>query len=163
MSESISVVALVVSLVALTIALLQVIQQYASTAEGFRRCRRSVIGNWYDYTHRHFRLREFRLETRFSTPHFQMLEKKFEKRPERESDRTVFLPHEGPPYLPAWDTKDDTINAKVSWLTLLWELADLEIMLEHRSDRLVAVGAEEAEVLSYPALSIQERSWDFMP
>ncbi|EPE31662.1 hypothetical protein GLAREA_12418 [Glarea lozoyensis ATCC 20868] len=60
--------ALVVSLVALVTTVLQVLQQYFSSAEGYRRCARSVMGAWSSGTHRKLVAREFRVEVVFETP-----------------------------------------------------------------------------------------------
>lgn len=60
--------ALVVSLVALLTTVLQVLQQYFSSAEGYRRCAPSVMGLWAGGTHRKLRLQEFRIEVVFETP-----------------------------------------------------------------------------------------------
>ncbi|TAQ87940.1 hypothetical protein B7494_g3749 [Chlorociboria aeruginascens] len=61
-------VALIVSFVALISTVLQVLQQYFSSAEGYRRCAESVMGKWSKGTHRRFRLKEFRVEVVFETP-----------------------------------------------------------------------------------------------
>lgn len=61
-------VALVVSLVALVTTVLQVLQQYFSSAEGYRRCADSVMGLWSKGTHRQLRWKEFRVEVLFETP-----------------------------------------------------------------------------------------------
>jgi hypothetical protein len=54
MADTLSIVALVVSLVALVIAVAQALQQHISIAEGLRKCQESVIGNWYHLTRRKF-------------------------------------------------------------------------------------------------------------
>lgn len=41
-----ALVALIVSLVALLTTVLQVLQQYFSSADGYRRCAESVMGKW---------------------------------------------------------------------------------------------------------------------
>ena len=61
-------VALIVSLVALLTTVLQVLQQYFSSAEGYRRCAASVMGLWSGGTHRKLRFYEFRVEVVFETP-----------------------------------------------------------------------------------------------
>ncbi|KAK5238332.1 hypothetical protein LTR47_000075 [Exophiala xenobiotica] len=68
MSDSVAAIALVVSLVALILALLQVLQQYTATADGFRRCQASVMGDWAALTKRRFRMSELRFETVFAVP-----------------------------------------------------------------------------------------------
>ena len=60
--------ALIVSLVALITTVLQVLQQYFSSAEGYRRCADSVMGMWAEGTHRKLVAREFRVEVVFETP-----------------------------------------------------------------------------------------------
>ncbi len=60
--------ALIISLVALFTTVLQVLQQYYSSAEGYRRCADSVMGLWAQGTHRKLRFQEFRIEVVFETP-----------------------------------------------------------------------------------------------
>lgn len=60
--------ALLVSLVALVTTVLQVLQQYFSSAEGYRRCADSVMGLWSQGTRRKLRMYEFRVEVVFETP-----------------------------------------------------------------------------------------------
>lgn len=60
--------ALLVSLVALVTTVLQVLQQYFSSADGYRRCTKSVMGEWADGTHRKLRASQFRVEVVFETP-----------------------------------------------------------------------------------------------
>ncbi|KAL5314067.1 hypothetical protein ACEPPN_018491 [Leptodophora sp. 'Broadleaf-Isolate-01'] len=60
--------ALIVALVALLTTVLQVLQQYFSSAEGYRRCAESVMGEWARGTKRKLRPQEFRIEVIFETP-----------------------------------------------------------------------------------------------
>lgn len=66
--STLSVVALSVALVALFIALGQLLGQYFATADGYRRCQSSVMGPWAKYTRLSWRWRQFRFETYFTTP-----------------------------------------------------------------------------------------------
>ncbi|KAL9625344.1 MAG: hypothetical protein Q9160_000407 [Pyrenula sp. 1 TL-2023] len=68
LADNLSITALVVSLIALFIALLQLSQSFLGTAEGYRRCAESVIGAWHKLRHRHWRWSEFRFETQYVTP-----------------------------------------------------------------------------------------------
>lgn len=68
LSDNVAVVALVVSLIALTIALGQLSQQLLGTAEGYRRCSETAIGPWHRLRWRHWIWTEFRYETHFITP-----------------------------------------------------------------------------------------------
>jgi hypothetical protein len=67
--NELALAALVVALVALAGAVLQILAQYLATTEGYRKCSRSVIGEWARFTRRKFKLREFRYEVLFVTPH----------------------------------------------------------------------------------------------
>ncbi|KAL1699817.1 hypothetical protein EV121DRAFT_295824 [Schizophyllum commune] len=64
--------ALIVSLIALIVTLLQLVQQYASTAYDYRRCSKRVLGQWALRTRRHFIFSEVRFEVTFSTPHLSV-------------------------------------------------------------------------------------------
>jgi hypothetical protein len=60
--------ALVIALVALLTALGQLLQQYFATADGYRRCQKSVMGEYATKTRLHWRWRQFRFETLYSIP-----------------------------------------------------------------------------------------------
>ena len=67
-NDSLALAALLVALVALLNSVLQVLQQYFATADGYRRCSPSVIGEWARFTRRKFIFRELRFETVFASP-----------------------------------------------------------------------------------------------
>ena len=85
-SDRVAIVALVVSLIALGIALLQLTQQFFATADGYRRASNSVIGVWSKTRKKERAIRELRLETTYVTPHitlfspndFQLARKRFD-------------------------------------------------------------------------------------
>jgi hypothetical protein len=60
--------ALAIALVALITAVGQLLQQYLATADGYRRCHKSVMGEYAQKTRLHWRWREFRFETLYTTP-----------------------------------------------------------------------------------------------
>ncbi|KAF8854108.1 hypothetical protein BDZ45DRAFT_747872 [Acephala macrosclerotiorum] len=60
--------ALAIALVALVTAVGQLLQQYFATADGYRRCQKSVMGEYGRRTRLHWRWREFRFETLYTTP-----------------------------------------------------------------------------------------------
>lgn len=65
----VSIVALAISLIALSATVLQVLQTYfASSAAGFARCGEKVMGEWGKYTRRKFKLSDLRFEVEFETP-----------------------------------------------------------------------------------------------
>lgn len=67
-TDRVSTVALAVSLVALIVALLQLLAQFFGTADGYRRCSESIIGPWHWLRWRRWLWTEFRYETNFVTP-----------------------------------------------------------------------------------------------
>lgn len=67
-NEVITLIALLVSLLALLIAVGQLGQQLFSAAEGSRRCTEAIIGPWSRLTHRHPIVSELRIEFQFYTP-----------------------------------------------------------------------------------------------
>ena len=71
-SDAVALLALIVSLVALLIALLQVVQQYAATAYDYRRCSARTIGGWAKHTKRRFVPSEVRFEITFAVPHIDI-------------------------------------------------------------------------------------------
>lgn len=66
--DAVSLVALVVSVVALIGAILQLLQQYASSAEGYSNCGEAVMGEWALARQRKFRYSELRFEVQFEAP-----------------------------------------------------------------------------------------------
>lgn len=68
MTDSVALAALIVSLVALFTTTGQLLQQYFATADGYRRCRYSVMGLWAKRTKRRWIWGEFRFETAFFIP-----------------------------------------------------------------------------------------------
>ncbi|RYN53688.1 hypothetical protein AA0118_g9518 [Alternaria tenuissima] len=65
--------ALAIAISALVIAAGQLIAQLFSTADGYRRCQPSVIGDWYKLVELKFRWSSFRYEVKVTTPHFEIL------------------------------------------------------------------------------------------
>lgn len=70
--DNLASTALAISLVALAISLLQLLQQYFATAEGYRQCKADVMGAWSALTESHLDLRNLRYETRFVAPNFML-------------------------------------------------------------------------------------------
>lgn len=67
-SNTIALAALVISIGALITTVLQVVQQYLASADGFRRCAPSVMGLWAKNTTRKLSWRELRFEVVFEAP-----------------------------------------------------------------------------------------------
>ncbi|KAK0619578.1 hypothetical protein B0T14DRAFT_566413 [Immersiella caudata] len=64
----IAVAALVLSVLAFVVSILQALQQYYSSARGYSSCGPTVIGKWAAFRHRRFLWSEFRFEVEFLTP-----------------------------------------------------------------------------------------------
>ena len=70
--NKLSIAAIIISLIAMAVAFGQVSAQWFGTAEGYRRCREEVIGQWALRTYRKWHWYEFRFETRFTVPHIDL-------------------------------------------------------------------------------------------
>ena len=66
--DPISLVAFIVSLVALILTLLQVAQQFVATASDYRHCSRRTLGGWHKRSRRQFIWSELRFEVHFTVP-----------------------------------------------------------------------------------------------
>ncbi|KAF8858111.1 hypothetical protein BDZ45DRAFT_674250 [Acephala macrosclerotiorum] len=183
-------VALIVSVVALFTTVLQVLQQYFSSADGHRRCHKSVIGLWAEGTKRKLRFNQFRIEVVFETPVIFAAPPDNKKGPVPGRDIHYF---DGTPesyektrvLLPAdQDKADDDTRRQVhtadderaSWLTLISTLQ----LKEHDSrmwDNLQRTKSRTPPKNGWPkrftppkpryelaaALQSKTRSWDFIP
>lgn len=67
-SDAVSLVALIVSVIALVGTILQLLQQYYSSAEGYSNCGSRVMGQWSLTRERKFRFTELRFEVQFEAP-----------------------------------------------------------------------------------------------
>jgi len=63
-----AIAALVISIAAFFVSILQALQQYYSSARGYSSCGPAVIGKWAAFRHRIFRWYEFRFEVTFEVP-----------------------------------------------------------------------------------------------
>jgi len=70
--DPIALTALIISLVALLATTGQLLQQYFATADGYRQCLPSVMGQWGKMTKLRWRWREFRFETIFYVPYLSV-------------------------------------------------------------------------------------------
>jgi len=70
--DPVALIALVISLVALAATVLQLLQQYFATADGYRRCQPGVMGKWGTKTTTRIVWRELRYETIYYVPNFSV-------------------------------------------------------------------------------------------
>ncbi len=186
-ANDLSAVALTISLIALVIALGQVLQQYFATAEGFRRCRKDVIGAWSELT---FDWRNLRYETRFASPHISLVRPQdFYKVPAGHFEGFSKILPIGHNDLPKRTVDAGSLpSARVSWLALLDHLRSYQLGLYHNAfGPVVASNADGSaaekghnrhleldewfdhlhdksdSALAMPVASKTMVSWDFMP
>ncbi len=136
-----SLVALVISLIALVVAVGQALQQYVSTAEGFRRCRKDVIGNWSSLTKAPFDWRNLRFETRFVSPNISLVEphRFFMNDPLEQWEPGTEVPFDGilpvgSRHLPAHASSASSLpSARVSWLAFLDHICSYQLGLYNKA------------------------------
>lgn len=177
-ADRVAVVALIVSLVALVATTGQLLQQYFATADGYRRCQESVMGDWGKKTRLRWRWRQFRFETLYSTPVISMADISiFFVEPPRqlvilgmedtngkENDNGV------PIFKPSNMSSNRQLSDElVSWLSLLEQMNETTRLsmepLKTQTDSFpgVAPQAIEFDLRRFPVLKMAERSWDFQP
>lgn len=80
-AEFTTIVAIVIAVIAFFVTTAQLLQTLFDTADGYRRCQSSVIGEvWASKTKRRFLWSEFRFETIFSTPDIRIQSGKVDKK-----------------------------------------------------------------------------------
>ena len=153
---TISTIALAVALVALITTVSQVLGQFLATADGYRRCQASVMGGWAKMTHRHFRWSEMRFETLYTTPRFNL-----SGMASRGNERRY--PLNGTPsmmsktHCQSYRYSSASATSLVSWLKFMEALHLNTHATFHR-------GVSYAlSWLSLPEITIEKRSWDFVP
>lgn len=169
--NSLSVAALAVALVALIVALGQILGQYFATAEGCRRCQPSVMGPWARKTRMQWRWSQFRFETFFTTPEIVILLVARHGSSARNGSACTLdtnpMSHGSPP-LPMNGLLDmPESNEMVCWIPFLQSLHKTEVALStakcYGTANGTANGTSSTEKLARPGVIFRERSWDFMP
>ncbi|TVY48257.1 hypothetical protein LOCC1_G001276 [Lachnellula occidentalis] len=169
--------ALIVSLVALLTTVIQVLQQYFSSAEGYRRCARSVMGEWAEGTHRKLVSREFRFEVIFETPVIFVAPPDNQKGPipgrdifyvdgsDKSYTNTKVLkpPQQEQAEKQAVKQVHTADDEKASWVTLLSTLqsAEGDSRKWDRTERGTAFKEPSYQIAV--GLQSKTRSWDFIP
>ncbi|KAE9377491.1 hypothetical protein N431DRAFT_365287 [Stipitochalara longipes BDJ] len=187
---NIAAAALAIALVALCTTVGQLLQQYFATADGYRRCQKSVMGEYACKTRLQWRWREFRFETLYTTPEIflagdgapnrvgQVLLTGSEKSRElsfvpassMDNDEEVIL--ERPTaeqynrgMTPTFSNKHPgTYRAEmVCWVSFLhWIHEKTSMCLDHQPnvDDPVHIAPP---FIRLPGIIFRERSWDFQP
>jgi hypothetical protein len=160
---NIAAAALAISLVAFVTALGQLLQQYFATADGYRRCQRSVMGDWAKKTRLRWRWREFRFETLYTTPEIFIDRRLDDSTRAFLSFRLGFIAvvtldgsnaSRNLSLIPSsdWDSLNNS-HERVCWLELLDSIQTSASAL-----RINDINGYCPAVIRF-----QERSWDFQP
>ena len=182
--DNTAVIAIVIAAIAFIVTVGQLVQQLFGTAEGYRHCQDSVIGEWATKTQRRWRWSEFRLETRFTTPDIFLHDTAYDEIWRRDSLCTSQADDEE-------DVHVDITGAELSrrkshmWLKPTKRSANSDLVRWHAFlSRLHTLGqayyspvlgkspimysrekrpATSSQQVAWPAITHHERSWDFMP
>lgn len=180
---TISTVALAVALVALITTVSQVVGQFLATADGYRRCQPSVMGRWAKMTRRRFRWSEMRFETIYTTPLFGLhLRLALSKEKDLHGNSVQHFQLDGSPYAMKVTYCEPSPHRRgtmlASWVALIEALHanSRETLNQFRNGTMesgnkVIVRTSDIEIGSMhnpadyliPDVTIQERSWDFVP
>lgn len=168
---SIASAALAVALTALVIAVGQFLQQVI-TAEGYRRCQRSVLGDWAAGTRLVWRWSQFRFEVKFVTPAIVLrtnVKAEISSLPEKTKHQPTIRPvvpvdHTGRSAM-SIPAKSDENTDLVGWISLLKRI---ELLQQSVWEEMGAIDYEKLkitpnDIVLSPALDPREWSWDFMP
>lgn len=192
-SDYVSLVALLISLAAFATTLLQVLQQYLASADGYRRCAPSVIGPWsskfrhtelnennanscIEGTKRKFRRRELRFEVVFETPVIFLAPPDNKKGPiaDRDihnmdgTDESYRISNIYKPEKESEEVRISTVDdERASWMTLLAaiqrEEADSRAWELKHRHTPRGINYEKPKYTICHSLQKKTRSWDFMP
>ncbi|KAK4198924.1 hypothetical protein QBC40DRAFT_229118 [Triangularia verruculosa] len=176
--DAVALAALIISIIALTSTIGQLLQQYFATADGYRRCLPSVMGRWGTKSERRWRWREFRFETIYYVPHISLhkltsfggdtvsLSKIWDEdwRGTRHLNREYLLENDEF-HNDSWGSGE-----MVCWVTFVKRLAQSEQSLAQAFRPLsqhprewIKWESRSGSVPSVPSIRVLRRSWDFMP
>ena len=157
--DNTALAAIIIAIIAFLVTTGQLLQQIFGTAVGYRHCQASVIGDWATLTRRKWRWSEFRFETKFTTPNIRLVEVADGRR--LGTVRLItgdFKSRRETHCFSMSNPDDDESGDQVGWLALLDQLH------VHQEGLCGESGIDWHMEQSYcPAITVRERSWDFMP
>ena len=162
--DNTALAAIIIAIIAFFVTTGQLLQQIFGTADGYRHCQASVIGEWATLTRRKWRWSEFRFETKFTTPNIRLIEAADRPRLGKVRFITGDLESRRRTYVTSISNPDDDESGdQVGWLALLDQLHLLQ-------ERYGAKGIIQYNAINmpmqqtnYPAITLRERSWDLIP
>ena len=162
--DNTALAAIIIAIIAFFVTTGQLLQQIFGTAVGYRHCQSSVIGDWATLTRRKWRWSEFRFETRFTTPNIRLFEVADGTRLETVRLITGELESRRRTYVTSISNPDDDEGGdQVGWLALLDQLHVLQSGYDPEEIRPYGVSDRQRGGIYCPAITVRERSWDFMP
>lgn len=169
--DNTAIVAIVIALIAFFVTTAQLIQALFGTAEGYRRCQPSVIGEWAKKTRRKWRWSEFRFETIFTTPdiHLAFIDRPYPARIGAFIEGNTTSRQETYSARFHVNVYSETEDDLVQWLSLLNMLHNLQFSYSRMTTDSDAhkfsfkTGRTMCGRMTCPAVTFRTRSWDFMP
>jgi len=170
--NQIELAALIFAIAALMIASGQLLQQVFATADGYRRCEISVIGPWADKTRLVWRWRQFRFETKFTTPDIVLYNINDLRAAEIRTGKSSMIeditqsPLVRMLCLNSDPTQDESADL-ASWTSLLRQLLRLQTGLLNLNQMELSSSTTFSTRLVDHATRVgiisRERTWDLMP
>ena len=172
---NVAIVALVVALIALLVTVSQLLGQLFATAEGTRKCSRSVIGHWSTLTTWKWHWSEWRFETIFASPQlylgvpFEYGPKGIKSAFESSTQCTQLPMNDLELKRPSWELLGMDDNALEpfpgttqfeGWIALL---AALHGSTSKHHARSALRRYKKLDNVSWPGIRLRYRSWDSMP
>jgi hypothetical protein len=158
---NLAVAALAIALVAFITALGQLLQQYFATADGYRRCQRSVMGGWAAKTKLRWRWREFRFETLYTTPNICLLYEYYDEHTRMSILGSATGATRAAPISGSRQSMTDTMLSSRSTPRSSGrnhEMVCWVLLLHHIHESTMSYSGVPAY---RPAVTFEERSWDF--
>ena len=167
--DSTALAAIIIAIIAFFVTTGQLLQQIFGTADGYRHCQASVIGEWATLTRRKWRWSEFRFETKFTTPNIRLIGMADRASVPNLRLITGDLESRRRTHMTSISKLDDDESGdQVGWLALLDQLHLLQT--EYGTKGFIPAGYLPYEAIerpmqqtNCPAITLRERSWDLIP
>ena len=156
--------AIIIAVIAFFVTTGQLLQQIFGTADGYRHCQASVIGDWATLTRRKWRWSEFRFETKFTTPNIRLIEVEDCARLTKVRLITGDLESRRRTYtISISNTDNDESGDQVGWLALLDQLHLFQENYRVKGITPNITTDRPMQQMNCPAITLRERSWDLIP
>lgn len=162
--DNTALAAIIIAIIAFFVTTGQLLQQIFGTADGYRHCQASIIGDWATLTRRKWRWSEFRFETKFTTPNLRLIEVADCARLVKVRLVTGDLESRRRTYTTSIsNTDDDESGDQVGWLALLDQLHLFQENYRMKGITPNITIDRPMLEMNCPAITLRERSWDLIP